>query len=159
MRGRGGMSSTAAAAGVCGQGQIPFQRVFGLGQQPWLRGGYEKTATLLILKTRSPQVPPVCPEAIICRLRLQILLLSLGVWFRRRAPRRRPRSASVIIFIVAECQLVHFVIDCTITLRESGQGPCGANGVMPASRGDQSYRAGRRGCVSSELRGLCEPCM
>ena len=67
-----------------------------------------------------------------------MLLLSLGVWFRRRTPGRRPTSAPVIIFVVgAGRRLVPFVI------------------VRARVRASQSSRVRRRGRVSSEPRSSC----
>ena len=65
----------------------------------------------------------------------KVLVLFLGVWFRRRVL-LRPASAPVLIFIVgAKCQLVLLVVLLIIVLCELHQGPRRGDRIMSASLG------------------------
>jgi len=63
--------------------------------------GLEMSSTLLVLVSPSPQVPPAHPKAKDYPAKeAKSVVLSLGVWFQRRAPQRQPASACALIFII-----------------------------------------------------------
>jgi len=109
---------------------------------------------------------PLCHEpcqpapgvAIFRQWRRKVLVLSLSVWFWRRAPRWRPASAPAFVFIVgAECQLVLFVVDRTITVCEPQQ-PRRADRVMPASPGIKALALAAEVVFGRSCEAR-EPCM
>jgi len=106
----------------------------------------------LVLESSSPPVPPARPEAKDYPMQATSVVLSLGVWFRRRALRQRPAPAGALIFSI---RAVPAGLFCCCSNHEPFANPdrhtprrlhCASVSAGQISRAD------RRGRVRSEKR-------
>jgi len=88
-----------------------------------------------------------------------VVLLSLGVWFWRRAPRRRPTSAPVIILIVrAECQVVLLSLFAPLHFPKRDRTRATPIALRHRARGSKFSRRPQRPCSVGGAKSVSHIC-